>query len=334
MNPPVDAPASSTRRPRTSIAHASSAASSFSPPRDTNRAGVAGDHDRLGRARPGATRRVAGAPPTVTSPASITSTARARLGTNPRRTSSASSRRRNGPRTPRAGRDRRRRLLRRLLGGLRRASSTAVFLAAFFFARLLRVLGRRLRRRLRGGLRLLRELRLELDEVVLGGDAHRLHLALDLLAHRVHQHVGAAAAPLDETVDEALDLVLGELALLRPAPGRARAPALRVSATNSAPASRYLVRSGVWGMPAPGVRVPNGSARPAGGPAVPIAAVRRRVGPEPGHELGEIVGHPGRRRVRAPARSGRARRCRSAPSRTASRGGSRAARRSTGGPPP
>ena len=39
MNPPVDAPASRAWRPRTSTANASSAASSFSPPRLTNRAG-------------------------------------------------------------------------------------------------------------------------------------------------------------------------------------------------------------------------------------------------------------------------------------------------------
>ena len=53
-----------------------------------------------------------------------------------------------------------------------------------------------------------------------------------------------------------------------------------------------------------------------------------------GHEGGEVVGDERRRRVRAPARPGRGRRCPRAPARTASRARSPSRRRSTGGPPP
>ena len=93
VNPPVEAPASSARRPATSTANRSSAATSFSPPRETKRAGgpsrwtgSSGDTSRPGRS--------ARAPETSTSPASMASCARARDSVSPRRTSSRSSRRR------------------------------------------------------------------------------------------------------------------------------------------------------------------------------------------------------------------------------------------------
>src|SRR5581483_3434633 len=93
VNPPVDAPASSARRPVTSMPKCSSAASSLSPPRLTNR----GSPPRSSTGSPGATSRaglVVGAPATVTCPAAISAAACERLATSPRRTSSLSSRRR------------------------------------------------------------------------------------------------------------------------------------------------------------------------------------------------------------------------------------------------
>ena len=94
MKPPVEAPTSSARAPVGSSPNRSSAASSLSPPRDTNRG-----RSSTSTASCGATRRdgfSAGAPSTVTRPASTASRALARLVASPRRTSSASSRRRTG----------------------------------------------------------------------------------------------------------------------------------------------------------------------------------------------------------------------------------------------
>ena len=52
------------------------------------------DHDRLAGVRPAGRPSSAGAPPTVTRPAAMSAWARSRLGASPRRTSSASRRRR------------------------------------------------------------------------------------------------------------------------------------------------------------------------------------------------------------------------------------------------
>ena len=95
VKPPVDAPTSSTRSPRTSIPNRSRAASSFSPPRPTNRGGG----PETVTASPAATSRAgfsATAPFTSTRMAATACWASARLGTSPRRTSSASRRRRAG----------------------------------------------------------------------------------------------------------------------------------------------------------------------------------------------------------------------------------------------
>ena len=94
VNPPVDAPASSTRRPLDVDAERLEAgiellATAADEPRPVRPASSIGS--------PASTRRdafVAGAPSTVTRPASISARARSRLGTRPLRTSSASSRRR------------------------------------------------------------------------------------------------------------------------------------------------------------------------------------------------------------------------------------------------
>ena len=76
MNPPVDAPASRARRPRdVDAGSASSAAASFSPPRDTNRGGVADELDRLVGAHQPGRPRSRGCPPPRTRPAAIASTA-------------------------------------------------------------------------------------------------------------------------------------------------------------------------------------------------------------------------------------------------------------------
>src|SRR5215207_2709686 len=93
VKPPVEAPASRARRPRASTSKRSSAAASFSPPRDTKRGGS----PVIWMGSSAATSRVgagAGLPPTRTRPAAIASTAWRRLPSIPRRTSSASSRRR------------------------------------------------------------------------------------------------------------------------------------------------------------------------------------------------------------------------------------------------
>ena len=93
VKPPVDAPASRARLPATSIVNRSSAPASLSPPRDTKRGGgpvsvigSAGETWRAGVA--------AGAPATSTFPSRMAAAAPDRLPTSPRRTSSASSRRR------------------------------------------------------------------------------------------------------------------------------------------------------------------------------------------------------------------------------------------------
>ena len=99
VKPPVDAPTSTPRRPATSTPNASSAPASLRPPRDTYGAGGAvsaiGSSPATWRAG-----LVAGAPPTSTRPAVTASTARARLGARPRRTSSASRRRRTAAVNP------------------------------------------------------------------------------------------------------------------------------------------------------------------------------------------------------------------------------------------
>ena len=99
MNPPVEAPASRTVRPDTSTPKRSSAASSFSPPRDANR--------RAGRAMAidssGMTSMLdlaAGRPPTLTLPDRMALVASERLAAIPRRTISTSRRRRTSPRIP------------------------------------------------------------------------------------------------------------------------------------------------------------------------------------------------------------------------------------------
>ena len=94
VNPPVDAPASSTRLPSGLTANRVSAAANFSPPRLTNGAG--GPCTTTGSSR--ATRRAAlsaWVPATSTNPAAIAFWASCRLATRPRRTSSVSSRRRD-----------------------------------------------------------------------------------------------------------------------------------------------------------------------------------------------------------------------------------------------
>ena len=122
-------------RPRTSTANASSAAASLCPPRETYVSpAVVGDDDRLRRASTWRAAVVAGAPPTSTRPASIASTARARLGTRPRRTSSASSRRRTSADSSQpclaCGLRRLRSLGTRAWPSWRRSSSRARFVAA------------------------------------------------------------------------------------------------------------------------------------------------------------------------------------------------------------
>ena len=94
MNPPVEAPASSTRRPATSTPKRSRAASSLTPARLTKR----GPAPARRSARRDATRRAgfaAGAPPTSTRPGGDVGLAPgSATGASRRRTSSASSRRR------------------------------------------------------------------------------------------------------------------------------------------------------------------------------------------------------------------------------------------------
>ena len=92
VKPPVEAPASSTRRPATSTAKVASAASSFSPPRLTNRGPGRARHRLVGgdQARHLERRRAPHGDP----PAATAGWASLRLVASPRRTSSASSRRR------------------------------------------------------------------------------------------------------------------------------------------------------------------------------------------------------------------------------------------------
>ncbi len=207
VKPPVDAPASRQRRPATGTANCSIAASSFSPPRETNRGRGPAHHDRLAavdhpgrRSRRGAADRhvpgrdrLDGHPPTGDEPTPD------ELGVEPtphratRPISGTSSR--PSPTSWSSSV-----LLGRLLRGLLGASG------AFFG-------------RSRGLLRLLLpaggadEPGLEAGEVVLRRDAHRLHLTLDLAPHDVEHLVGPLPALVDEIVDEALHLVLGELTL-------------------------------------------------------------------------------------------------------------------------
>ena len=93
--PPVEAPTSSAERPATSIPNVSSAASSFSPARETNRG-----RSLRARAAPESTRVPAlspTCPPTSTNPAMIRARAAVRLGARPRENTS-SSRRMRAPR--------------------------------------------------------------------------------------------------------------------------------------------------------------------------------------------------------------------------------------------
>ena len=208
MKPPVEAPASRARRPSTATAKPSRAASSFSPPRPTKRGGS----PRMSTGSPGATRRaglVAMAPPTVTLPASIRAWACWRESTRPRRTSSASSRR-------------------RAASYLAAGFLAAGFLAAGFAGGRLPgrgLPGRRLLRRLLDGgdalgqgidIGLCRGL--DLDQLVpdlgadpLGQRLARLAGALDQVLHRGLGVLGPDLTGLDEILDDLFSLLPGHL---------------------------------------------------------------------------------------------------------------------------
>ncbi len=94
VNPPVEAPASRARRPRTVDREALERGGELLAPAGHEPGRVAGDLDGLVGGRPGGPARGAGLPPTSTRPAAMASTAWRRLPSSPRRTSSASSRRR------------------------------------------------------------------------------------------------------------------------------------------------------------------------------------------------------------------------------------------------
>ena len=96
MNPPVEAPASRATRPATSMPKRSSAAPSFSPPRETNRR--AGAARTIGSSGPTSVPALAaGRPPTVTFPDRMASPASDRVVAMARLTISTSSRRRTSP---------------------------------------------------------------------------------------------------------------------------------------------------------------------------------------------------------------------------------------------
>src|SRR5262245_2491773 len=174
----------------------SSPAASLCPPRET-KSSVAGGDTTTGSS--GATWRAAvrtGTPPTSTRPAPIASTARVRLGTSPRRTSSRSSR----LRTRRSVRRRRGRgvlLRRRLLRGSLLAG---------------RLLGRPLLA-LRLLPDLLHELALQGRKIRLRRETERAQLPLDLLANDRTKRVAAPAAGFDDLVDRRADLIASELSL-------------------------------------------------------------------------------------------------------------------------
>ncbi len=245
VKPPVEAPASSARAPATSRSHATSAASSFSPPRDTNRAGgavhdhglvgcdLAGDRSG-GRAADGhqpGLDRGDGLRPTGQQPAAH------QLGVE--------SPTQGALRTP-GRRDRSSRLL------------AAAFFAARFAADFLRrLLAGRLRRRLRGLLRadpslLGRALLpghpgLELGEIVLGRDPsvfiwRWISWRTTSITRSVRRRLSSTRSSTKPCTWFCARCPCATSSL-----ARARAWD-RVIATNSTPASRYLLRSGDCGI--------------------------------------------------------------------------------------
>ena len=189
-------------------------------PADVAGAG-ADDGDGVARADHVRAGLVAGAPSTVTRPASMAARASSRCGTRPRRTSSASRRRRGrGRQLPAAAF-----LAAAFLAGaflaaaffLAGAFLAAAFLAgAFFAAAFLRpswpagllgrgLLGRGLLRRRRVAVRL--DALLEPDDVGLAHEAEALDLVADLGADLGEQLLGVLAAAVDEVEHHGLGLL-------------------------------------------------------------------------------------------------------------------------------